>query len=221
MTSILFGSISSVADTSELQRWAFNKAFADAGLDWSWDREDYREMLTGNGGADRVRAYAEQRGEQVDADAIHAAKSEAFRSSLAKDGAEARPGVVETVQAAKSLGMRVALVTTTSPENVEALLTALSPALTRDDFDLVLDTTSVETTKPDPAVYAKALAELGEEAGACVAIEDNVGGVQAAKAAGVACIAFPNANTVAHDFSAADRTVDRLDPADVTGLLEA
>ncbi|GAA1904448.1 HAD family hydrolase [Nocardioides lentus] len=221
MTSLLFGSISSLADTSELQRWAFNKAFADHGLDWSWDREDYRAMLEGNGGADRVRAYAEQRGEQVDAEAVHAAKSVAFRESLRTDGVEPRPGVLETITAAKSLGMRVGLVTTTSPDNVAALLEALSPALGRDDFDVVLDTTSVETTKPDPAVYAKALAELGEEAGACVAVEDNVGGVAAAKGAGIACIAFPNANTAAHDFAEADTRVDTLDPAAVTALLEA
>lgn len=221
MTSILFGSISSLADTSELQRWAFNKAFAEHGLDWSWDREDYRAMLEGNGGADRVRAYAEKRGEQVDADAVHASKSEAFRASLRADGAQARPGVLDTVTAAKSLGMRVALVTTTSPDNVAALLEALAPDLGADAFDLVLDTRAVESTKPDPAVYAKALAELGEQPGACVAIEDNVGGVAAAKAAGITCVAFPNANTAAHDFSAADTRVDRLDPADLTALLEA
>jgi HAD superfamily hydrolase (TIGR01509 family) len=221
MTSILFGSISSLADTSELQRWAFNKAFADHGLDWSWDREDYQAMLTGNGGADRVRAYAEQRGESVDADAVHAAKSEAFRDSLRTDGARPRPGVLETISAAKSLGMRVGLVTTTSPDNVTALLEALEPDLGRDTFDLVLDTSSVESVKPDPAVYAKALAELGEEPGAAVAVEDNVGGVEAARAAGIACIAFPNANTSAHDFAAADRRVDTLEPADVTALLEA
>ncbi len=45
-------------------------------------------------------------------------------------------------------------------------------------------------------------------AGTAVAIEDNVGGVAAAAAAGVACIAFPNENTAGDDFSAAAETVD-------------
>ena len=40
MPAILFGSISTVADTSELQREAFNQAFAEHGLDWRWDRDD-------------------------------------------------------------------------------------------------------------------------------------------------------------------------------------
>ena len=59
MSALLLGSISALADTSELQREAFNAAFAEHGLDWEWTREDYQQMLTGNGGRDRVAAYAE------------------------------------------------------------------------------------------------------------------------------------------------------------------
>ena len=36
MSAILFGSISTIADTSELQRQAFNQAFKAHGLDWDW-----------------------------------------------------------------------------------------------------------------------------------------------------------------------------------------
>ena len=38
MSAILFGSISTLSDTSEMQRDAFNAAFADAGLDWRGSR---------------------------------------------------------------------------------------------------------------------------------------------------------------------------------------
>ena len=40
MSAILFGSISTLADTSEMQRAAFNEAFRAHGLDWSWSREE-------------------------------------------------------------------------------------------------------------------------------------------------------------------------------------
>lgn len=50
-------------------------------------------------------------------------------------------------------------------------------------------------------------------------IEDNVGGVTSAAAGGLRCIAFPNQNTVAGDFSAADETVDSLDAGRVLGLI--
>ncbi len=54
--------------------------------------------------------------------------------------------------------------------------------------------------------------------GNAVAIEDNVGGVSAATAAGITCIAFPNENTAGGDFSAADETVDSLDATKIFGL---
>ena len=198
MTSILLGSISTVADTSEVQREAFNEAFQVHGLGWRWEHDDYVTMLERSGGKDRIAAYADSVGETVDAEAVHETKSAIFQKSLAGSGLAPRPGVRETIQGAKSQGMKVALVTTTSPENVTALLEALRPALQPEDFDVVVDSTDVERPKPDGAAYAFALQRLGEDPGDCIAVEDNVGGVRAAAAAGLTCVAFPNANTAGH-----------------------
>lgn len=220
MSALLFGSISTLADTSELQREAFNEAFASHGLDWTWDREDYRRQLQGNGGAERISEYAAARGEEVDAAAVHATKSEVFQSRLREQGSTPRDGVAETIRAARERGLRLGLVTTTSPENVSALLESLE-GIGADDFDVVIDRSHVEATKPDPAAYALALTTLGEEPAACVAVEDNVGGVRSAGSAGIACVAFPNANTAAHDFDHADLRTDRLDLDEVAALTGA
>lgn len=214
MTTILFGSISTLADTSELQRDAFNRAFAEHGLDWSWDREEYRDLLRGNGGARRIADVASERGEQVDADAVHATKSSLFQQSLTETFPSARPGVVETITDARDRGDKVGLVTTTTPENVAALLAALAPELGEDAFDLVLDLTDVAETKPDPAVYRLAVERLGVQVGDCVAVEDNTGGVESATAAGIPCLAFPNENTAGHDFARATSTLERLSLAE-------
>lgn len=218
MTSVLFGSISTIADTSELQRESFNEAFAQHGLDWQWDQDDYRELLTSNGGQGRVADFAAQRGEEVDAEAVHRTKSEIFQTKVAQADLLPRPGVVATIDQARQQGMKVALVTTTSPDNVAALSSAMAPHLPLLDLDLVVDATMVDATKPDPAPYAFALAQLGEDAGSCVAVEDNVGGVESARAAGLACVAFPNANTAGHDFSAASTQVDEITLDGLTGL---
>jgi len=215
MPAVLFGSISTLADTSELQRAAFNEAFAAHGLPWHWEREEYVGMLRTSGGQQRIQEYADARGDSVDAAAVHRSKSEIFQRSVATARLAPRDGVADTIKAAKGDGRRVALVTTTSPENVAALLDALRPQVEADDFDLILDASSVPQPKPDAAAYAVALESLGERAGDCVAIEDNVDGVKAAVAAGVRCVAFPNANTAGHTFDAADRVVDRLDPAEL------
>ena len=215
MPALLLGSISTVADTSERQRQAFNQAFAAHGLDWRWDQDQYRAMLSASGGQDRIAKYAQSLGQTVDAKAVHETKSRIFQESLATGGLAPRDGVVDAVKGAKGNGWKVGLVTTTSPGNVSALLGALSPELTAGDFDLIVDASSVERPKPDKAAYVFALENLGEKPGECVAVEDNVGGVQAAVAAGVPCVAFPNENTADGDFTGARRRVDRLDAAEL------
>ena len=218
MPALLLGSISAVADTSELQRQAFNQAFKEHGLDWSWDQDQYRAMLSESGGQARIAAYAQSRGQSVDAQAVHETKSRIFQEDLAKGGLTPRPGVVDAVQGVKGNGWKVGFVTTTSPANVAALLEALSPQLSASDFDVIVDATSVPQAKPDKAAYVFALQQLGQVPGECVAVEDNVGGFQAALAAGVSCVAFPNENTAGDDFTGAQRRVDRLDTAELLEL---
>jgi HAD superfamily hydrolase (TIGR01509 family) len=111
-------------------------------------------------------------------------------------------------------------VTTTARENVTALLSGLDD-LDENDFDLIVTRSDVEAPKPDGAAYDFALLTLGETADQCVAIEDNVGGVQAATAMGVRCIAFPNENTAEHDFAPAERSVERVQFSDVQSAVAA
>ena len=218
MSALLLGSISTIADTSELQRQAFNHAFEAHGLDWQWNQDDYRAMLSDSGGRNRIAAYAESRGETVDADAVHETKSKIFRELLATAGLAPRPGVADTIKAAKDHGWQVGLVTTTSRDNVAALLTRLQPQISDQDFDVIVDSSRVETPKPDPAAYVFALQALNQASGNCVAVEDNVGGVRAAVAAGVPCVAFPNENTGQGDFSSAAQRTNRLDFAGLQQL---
>jgi HAD superfamily hydrolase (TIGR01509 family) len=221
MSAILFGSISTLADTSEIQRRAFNEAFAAHGLDWNWSRDDYISMLSSNGGAQRVADYADAHGEQVDSSAVHATKSEIFQELLGSQDITPRPGVIATIERAKQDGYALGLVTTTSTANVTALLAALKPHVGSDAFDVVVDSSSVSEPKPAPASYLFALEQLGEEPAYAVAIEDNVGGVRAAVDAHIVCIAFPNQNTADGGFDEAAETVDALDADRVIELAKS
>jgi HAD superfamily hydrolase (TIGR01509 family) len=221
VTALLFGSISSVADSSELQREAFNEAFAEHGLDWNWDRDDYRSRLGKAGGEARIADEATARGEDVDAAAVHATKSRIFQEKLRTQAPAPRPGVLDALRAAKSQGWKTGFVTTTSRDNVLALLDGLQATIRPEDFDVVVASDQVDTPKPDPAAYALALTTLGEDAGAAVAIEDNADGVRAAAAAGVTCVAFPNENTAGGEFPEAARRLDRLTVDDLTSLTAA
>ncbi len=213
MKAILFGSIGSLADTSELQRRAFNEAFQKHHLAWNWDQPTYAKLLAKSGGERRIAEYAESRNESVDAAAVHEAKSALFQGYLTEGCATARPGVKAVIQAAKADGVRLGFVTTTARDNVDGIVRALEGSLDADDFDLILSRSDVQRAKPAADVYELALTHLSLDATDCVAIEDNVGGVAAAGAAGIRCFAFPSENNADHDFSAATATIDHLDYA--------
>ncbi|MEL6644902.1 MAG: HAD-IA family hydrolase [Pseudomonadota bacterium] len=206
MKAFLFGSIGTIVETSELQRAAFNQAFADHGLDWAWSREDYREMLTVSGGKNRIARYAEARGDTVDATALHAAKSEIFQAQLADQGVIPREGTTALAQQARSQSLKLGFVTTTEPETVRIICQSL---LRQDwpEFDVLTSREHGVPGKPDPAIYKIALNALAIAPHEAIAIEDNADGVAAAKAAGIHTVGFPGANTRAADL-AADEIVD-------------
>ena len=207
MPALLLGSIGVLAETSDLQRQAFNEAFAEAGLDWEWSRDTYAELLRDSGGRDRIASEADKRGETVDADALHARKSTLFQRRLV-EGVPLRDGVAQTMEDARARGWKIAMVSGTSVANVDAILAATN--LTRADFDVVTDGSEELPRKPDPAIYYLALERLGVAPDATLAVEDNPDGLTAARAAGIDCIAFPGALHDAANFDGAQTVTDRL-----------
>lgn len=207
MKALLLGSIGVLAETSELQRNAFNTAFAEAGLDWHWSRETYAALLAKSGGADRIAREAARQGQQVDVAAMHRRKSALFQDRLAQ-GIPLRPGIAATLADARNAKIAIALVTSTSHANVAAILQATG--LSASAFDQILTRQDADLPKPDPAIYLTALARLGLSPDQARAVEDNPDGLHAAQAAGLPCIAFPGALHDAASFSGATALVTRV-----------
>ncbi|WP_179380129.1 HAD-IA family hydrolase [Jannaschia marina] len=209
-SALFFGSIGTLAETSELQRRAFNLTFAAADLDWIWDRETYRRLLALPGGRERIARYAAATGDRVDAAALHAEKKHHFAQILETQGASTRPGVRELMAVARARGMRVALVTTTDPDQLDGLLAALS--FSRDDFDWVGDRTRVEAAKPAPDIYDAALCALALPAGDVTALEDTPEGAEAARAAGLRTLGVPGLAAAGRTFPEGVETLEEIDP---------
>lgn len=208
--AIFMGAIGTLVDTSDIQRQAFNQAFADAGLGWHWDAVQYTAMLSIVGGAARIAHYAETQGAEVDAAALHAEKSRIYQETMARDGVRLRPGVSEMVAYAQANDMRLAWVTTTSRANIDAILEAAGNRLTADDFDLIVDRSMVGQGKPAPECYALALNHFALSAPDALAIEDTPESMIAARAAGLPCAAFPGAVPPGSSWDAAEVIVSDL-----------
>lgn len=195
--AILFGAIGTLTETSDIQREAFNAAFAEAGLDWHWDHHGYIDMLQMPGGKARIARFAEERDEDVDVDALHAAKVRHFEELVRTKHIVPRPGVREIINWAQERDIALGFATTTSPETVSLILNGLMPGIKRSDFGFVGDATQVSRGKPAPEIYQAALLALGVSARDAIAIEDTPESAEAALAAGLRTLGF--AGEAAHD----------------------
>ena len=174
-------------------RVAFNQAFEQAGLPWRWDVAYYGRLLSVTGGYERLlhdmRSRPDAPALAADrerlARALHASKNAAYAHLVADGGIALRPGVRALFDECAGAGIRMAIATTTSGSNVEALLGAQLGPDWRDRFDSVLCAEDAPHKKPDPQVYRLALERLRLPAHDALAIEDSPAGVAAAGAAAV------------------------------------
>ena len=165
------------------------------------DRDGFTAILADGGGGSDTRLI----------DALMEKKARIFRR-LVSDRVRIFPGVRELLAELRA------------PETVP---TAIASGALRSEIDLVLGATGlggcfddivaagdVSAGKPDPESFVLALRRLrrhapGLEAGDCVVIEDSVGGLEAAAAAGMRTLAVTN--THAAEQLEADLVVDSLE----------
>jgi HAD superfamily hydrolase (TIGR01509 family) len=215
LDAILFDFDGTIAETERLgHRVAYNAAFAQLGLDFTWDTALYGELLAVGGGKERIAHYLDRyrNGGRAYGDraeliaAVHERKQQIF-TALASSIA-LRPGIRRIVREARAAGLRLAIVTTAAPAGVDAVLDR-APEL-RDAFDLIAAGDIVPRKKPAPDIYAHVLAALGAQAGRCVAIEDAAIGVRAARAAGISTLVTVSEYTRGEDFRGAAAVLSDL-----------
>ncbi len=226
LKTVIFGSIGTIAETSDIQRQAFNLAFAEAGLDWKWTAQVYRDLLNINGGQNRICAYRDTiaRGTPLENPlrasvtnlqiaALHQAKTKHYSALLENTPLHPRKGVAELTKACRREGIQVAFCTSMAIENVNAIREALSGLLPFDWFAEIVTSDNIDRPKPAPDAYIYCLQQLGLSANEAIAIEDTLASITAAQTAGIITIATPGAATLDQNFATADLVV-----SDLTGI---
>jgi HAD superfamily hydrolase (TIGR01509 family) len=211
LQALLFDVDGTLADTEETHRQAFNLAFLRFGLGWEWSEREYARLLAVSGGKERLVAYigeldvapAEKSRLQRRVPALHRTKTQAYEELIADGRAPLRPGVARLIGEAQASGLRLAIATTTSAANIEALLAGKLGGGSR-RFDVIACADQVASKKPAPDIYRLALARLRLPATACVAFEDSRNGLLAARGAGLCTVVTPTRWTVEQAFSEAN-----------------
>lgn len=211
LQALIFDVDGTLAETEEIHRKAFNQAFENAGLEWAWGRERYRELLAVSGGKERILHYISeddpaqnQRKNLVEWVAtLHQAKTALYTAMMAAGEIELRPGVERLIREARQEGLRLAIATTTSMANITALFDATLGAEVLSWFEVIGAAEQASVKKPDPSVYVWVLQQLELPGADCVAIEDTNNGVRAATGAGIPVLVTQSYYSEGEDFSGA------------------
>lgn len=212
LKALIFDVDGTLAETErDGHRVAFNAAFRELGLDWLWDVELYGKLLAVTGGKERIRYFVEHFRQDfvrpADFDdlvlSLHQTKTRHYVEMLECGAIPLRPGVARLLQEARRSGLRLAVATTTSPDNVTTLLRHSLAPDAESWFEVIAAGDIVPAKKPAPDIFQWALARLGLAAADCLAFEDSENGLKSSLGAGLKTVVTVSDYTLDQDFSGA------------------
>ena len=208
--ALLFGSIGTIVETSEIQRKSFNSAFKIAGLKWNWTKEIYKNLLNKSGGEERILRYAKQTKSNVNSKNIRKLKTKIFNRYLKKNKLKLRPGVKEIIKYSKKNQIKLALVTSTTLDNINSIFFCLRENLNKKDFNFIGNSTLVKKPKPSAKIYKLALKKLKLSPKECIAIEDTQESLNSATKAKLKCFIFPGKFHRSKKFNGAFKKISKI-----------
>jgi len=204
-------------ETPIFEAWlaAYQRRGCSVGLD------EWQHALGTHGGFDPLehlegQVLALQPGQELDRDAVLAEVKEATTKGC--DGQPLLPGVEALLRDAGALGLGRAVASSSSCGWVNGWLERHG---IRGLIDVVVGRDDVRNVKPDPELFLLAATRLGKPPSACVVFEDSPNGMRAALAAGMRCVAVPNALTRPLERPGVDLVLDSLADRPLAAILEA
>jgi HAD superfamily hydrolase (TIGR01509 family) len=178
-------------------------------------RERWLSIIgTASGPFDPLIDLGERTGIPLDADELNTLERLYYREATITQ--TLLPGVDLYLDEARRLGLKTAIASSSSREWVTEHLERFAIS---DRFDTVVCRDDVTRTKPDPELYEVAVERLGVRPEEAIALEDSTNGIRAAKAAGLFCVAVPNAMTADLDLGEADIQIPSLQTVSLAGII--
>lgn len=191
-----------LVDTAEFHFQAWSQALSEHGIPFT------RELFTATFGMNNANILTTVLGQPPSPELlakISDRKEELFRQAV-RGKVKLLPGVLTWLERLRAAGMRQAIASSAPPANIDAVVSELS---LHDYFHAIVSGFDLPG-KPDPTLFLKAAHLIGVPPERCVVVEDAIAGVEAARRAGMKCIAVTTTNP-AHALNEADVIVERLD----------
>jgi HAD superfamily hydrolase (TIGR01509 family) len=183
MRAVLWDLDGTLAGTDELHFRAWRRVLADHGLDY-----DYAGFLAdfGRNNSDLLRNLF---GPQVTVawmSEVAERKEAVYRALLATEDAPLLPGVADWLAAFQAEGVLQVVSSSGPMANIAAVIAKLGIG---DSFSALMSGLRLPRGKPHPALFLRSAAAVGVTPADCIVIEDSLPGIEAARRAGMGCIA--------------------------------
>ena len=213
--AIIFGSIGTIVETSDIQRKSFNLAFKEFGLEWYWSSTKYKKLLERSGGENRLSSYANKKNIKVNTKRLRNLKTKFFNDYLKKNKLKPRPGVLNIINFCKKNNIKLGFATSTSINNINAIFFTLRNKIKKKDFNFIGNSKLVSRKKPYPEIYKIALKKMNLRSNECLAIEDTEESIRSALKAKIRCIAFPGKLQKHKKFKSAYKIIEKLNKKNI------
>jgi HAD superfamily hydrolase (TIGR01509 family) len=180
----------------------------ELGSDYLQFPEEYR-TASGRRIIDDIRDMRRFFGWRQAVEELFAMRQRFFDEAIRESDLELMPGVARVIKELHDAGLRLAIASSAVRASIEEVLRRFD---LRDKFELIVDGSEVRRGKPDPEAFLVTAARLGVAPAQCIVFEDSAVGVQAAKAAGMYCVAVRNPHAqVLQNLDAADLVLDSFE----------
>ena len=181
---------------------AFNYAFRDLGINWSWDENKYIDLLKINGGKNRISYYSKLNNYDFSKELvikIHEKKQYHYLEIIKKNCVKFKTGVFRLINELHRKKVRQFIVTSSSRNQVDLLLEYLFNGF--NPFEFIISSEDVELKKPNPLPYLKAIQLSGIKENNSIVFEDSNPGLKSSLKANLPTIFVPSNIPVALEES--------------------
>lgn len=187
--AVIFDMDGVLVDTEEFICEAAMKFFAELGV--RVQAEDFLDFV-GMGENRYLGGVAEKYGVEIE---IVQAKKRTYEiyDEIVRGRIKPLDGVMEFLDRCHRLGLKTAVATSADRTKMDINLREMG--LSEEDFNACINGLEVERKKPHPDIFLFAAKKIGAEPLRCLVVEDAISGVQAAKAAGMKCLALTTSFT--------------------------
>lgn len=206
MQTVIFDMDGVLVDTEPVHHLAYERQFHE--LQISVDKQTYASF-TGNSTPNIFMKLKEMFGLSQSIDELTATKLQYFNEAFESHAdLQLMPGVLPLIQDLHHNGIQLLIASSSARDTIERVVNrfVLQPY-----FSHLISGEEFPKSKPDPAIFLRAVELSKTPKENCLIIEDSTNGIKAARAAGVFCIGYANhgqnpqdiseANTKINDFS--------------------